>query len=207
LRRSGSTEEDTVQWYHDNDRDTESTVLTPRRIGLKIPPVFGPLNQYKEQPFHQGWAKSNKGPVFQFSFFTNAQVTLFMSNPESIARYTPRRPIQALLAAPWITDSVSGLLYMSSVLEAVSKEKRIFTINEVTIPQKQIDAGTLCFLNDTLLKLNNQLVEIAGVHESATATNLFEPLGRSTCDVSLIQRLDPLQFDEQEEIIAPCIGT
>jgi hypothetical protein len=206
LRRSGSTEESTIQWYHDNDDETPSTDITPRRIGIKTNPSLDTFNKYKTGGFEKGWSKSNDGPVFSFSFFSNALVTLFMQDPISVARYTPRRPIQALLFAPWITDSVTGLLYMSAVLNRIAKEKRIFTVNEVTIPNKQFDAGLLCTFNDRLQGLQNELVEIVGVHESASASNLFEPLGRSTCDVSLIQHLDPAQFEEMDDIIAPCVS-
>jgi hypothetical protein len=207
LRRSGNTEESTIQWYHDNDDETPSTDITPRRIGIKTPPSLETFIKYKTSGFEKGWATSNDGPVFSFSFFANALVTLIMQNPESVSRYTPRRPIQTLLFAPWITDAVTGLLYMTAVLNRISREKRIFTMNEVTIPNKQFDAGLLCTLNDNLQKLNNQLVEIAGVHESASAQNLFDPLGRNTCDVSLIQHLDPLQFEEMDDIIAPCVSS
>lgn len=141
LFKCGVDEENTILWYHDSDTTTASSSQTPRYSGTKRPFTKQPIPSKEE--FSEGFKVNSAGPVYRHSFFVTNKTTLTISDPISIKKYTPNRPVAVRVNAPWITDISTGMKFANVLLSYGAKLKRIYEKKQVSIPDKLFDPLTL----------------------------------------------------------------
>jgi hypothetical protein len=178
LFKTGIDEDNTVVWYNDADYITDSTTDAPRWSAVKQPFTEQPTPD--KQDFSSGFATSSKGPVFKFTFFATKTTTLEVSDPISIAKYTPKRPVEIRVNAPWIRDVNTGFRYANTLLQYGSKLKRVFDKKQVSIPTNLFFPLQLVSIVYPLAGLDsseNIMAEINSVNYSASGGDLEHPLG------------------------------
>jgi hypothetical protein len=187
LFKRGETEESTIQWYHDSDFVTDTTTDVPRYSATKTP--------FTKQPtpfntgFADGWSPDSHGPAYRYSFFATAKTTLAIADPTSIAKYTPGRPIEVRVNAPWINDVRTGVRYANSLLQYGAKLKRVFSKKQVSIPTGMFFPFQLVNIIYPIAGISqnaNLMAEINSVHYGANAYDESNPFGSYTVDLTAI---------------------
>jgi hypothetical protein len=187
LFKRGDTEESTIRWYHDSDFLTDSTEDVPRYSATKTP--------FTKQPtpfnsgFEAGWSPDSHGPAYRYSFFATAKTTLAIADSTSIAKYTPDRPVEVRINAPWINDVRTGARYANSLLQFGAKLKRVFSNKAVSIPTGMFFPFQLVNIIYPVAGINqnsNLVAEITSVHYSASAYDEFSPFGSYTVDLTAV---------------------
>lgn len=187
LFKCGVSEDSTIQWYHDNDITTETTIAEPRYSATKLP--FTPQPNQQTLDFHEGWGTDSKGPVYRYSFFITNKTTIEKSDPVSIAKYTPGRPIETRINAPWIRDVRTGYKYADILLQYGAKLKRVYEKKAVSIPNKLFFPLQLCNIVYPLAGIeqnSSMMAEINGVRYSASAHDQTKPFGSYTVELTAI---------------------
>lgn len=187
LFKCGTTEDSTIQWYHDNDIETETTDASPRYSATKQP--FTPQPNQETSNFDDGWGTNSKGPVYRYTFFVTNRTTIEKSDPVSIRKYTPGRPIETRINAPWIHDVRTGYQYADILLQYGAKLKRVYEKKALSIPNKLFFPLQLCNIVYPLAGIeqnSNIMAEINGVRYSASAHDQEKPFGSYTCEVTAI---------------------
>lgn len=185
LFKRGETEESTIRWYHDSDFVTDSTAAVPRYSATKTPFTKQP------SPFNSGyvdgWSPDSHGPAYRYSFFATAKTTLAIADSTSIAKYTPGRPVEIRVNAPWINDVRTGTNYANTLLYYGAKLKRVFSKKQVSIPTGLFFPFQLVNIIYPIAGIDqnsNLIAEINSVHYAANAYDQSNPFGSYTVDVT-----------------------
>src|ERR1041385_7687575 len=185
LFKSGDSEDNTIRWYHDNDITTPSTATVPRFSATKKP--FTRQPNPSSTDFDDAWSTSSTGPVYRYTFFATARTTLAVSDPISIRKYTPDRPVEVRINAPWINDVKTGIRYANTLLAYGAKLKRIFEKKKVSIPTGLFFPLQLVNIVYPLAGLDqnsNLIAEIDSVRYQASAYDESNPFGSYDCEVT-----------------------
>jgi hypothetical protein len=185
LFKSGFDENNTILWYNDADYITDSTATNPRYSGTKSPFTEQPTPD--KENFAAGFTTTSKGPVFTYSFFATKTTTLEVSDPISIKKYTPGRPIEIKVNAPWIHDVKTGFRYANTLLAYGAKLKRVFDKQAVSIPTKLFFPLNLVTIVYPLAGLpidERMLAEVNSVNYSASGGDLEHPFGSDTVNLT-----------------------
>lgn len=202
LFKRGESEDSTIQWYHDSDFVTDSTATAPRYSGMKRPFTRQP-NPHKTS-FSEGWGTSTKGPVFRYSFFLTNKTTIEVSDPISIKRYTPNRPVELRVNAPWISDIRTGFRYANTLLSYGAKLKRIYENKVLSIPNNLFFPLTLVnivYPPAGITNNSNILAEISNVHYGASGYSQEAPFGSYFCDLTAVGYVNHYQNKVGESIL------
>lgn len=186
LFKRGESEESTIRWYHDSDVVTPSTSDVPRYSGTKTPFTDQPQPSL-EPDFNLGFNSSSTGPVYRFSFFSTKNTTIEVSDPFSIKKYTPGRPVEIRVNAPWITDLKTGIKYANSLLQYGAKLKKIYEKKTVSIPTKMFFPLQLVSIIYPLAGLDTNThttAEINSVRYQASAGSADSPFGSYTVELT-----------------------
>lgn len=187
LFKTGENEDNTVRWFHDSDFVTNSTTKTPRFSAMKRPYTKQP-NPIKES-FSSGWGTSSKGPVYRYSFFLTNRTTIVADDPISIAKYTPNRPIEIRINAPWIQDVRTGFRYANTLLSYGAKLKKIYEKKQVSIPTRMffpLRLINIIYPPAGITANTNTIAEINNVHYSGNAFDEGSPFGSYFCELTAV---------------------
>jgi len=185
LFKTGEDEDNTVRWYHDNDNTTPSTATAPRYSATKSPFTRQPAPATKD--FDDGWSIRSLGPVYRYTFFSTQKTTMAVSDPISIRKYTPSRPVEIRINAPWINDVKTGARYANILLSYGAKPKRIFEKKQVSIPDKFFFPLQLVNIVYPLAGLDentNTISEISSVRYAASGYDEGNPYGSYDCEIT-----------------------
>jgi len=178
LFKRGETEDSTIQWYHDSDFITTSTAAVPRYSATKKP--FTQQPNPDKVAFETGWGTDAKGPVYRYSFFVSNRTTIEASDPISIRKYTPNRPVEIRVNAPWISDVRTGFRYANTLLQYGAKLKRIYEKKQLSIPNKlfyPLQLANIIYPSAGITSNSNVMAEINNVKYSASGHNPENPFG------------------------------
>ncbi|WP_411753295.1 hypothetical protein [Serratia sp. (in: enterobacteria)] len=202
LFKRGESEDSTIQWYHDSDFTTESTDELPRYSGTKKPFTEQPLPQSED--FAAGWGTNSRGPVYRHSFFVTNKTTMEVSDPISIKKYTPNRPVEIRVNAPWITDVRTGFKYANTLLQYGAKLKRIYEKKQLSIPTKgfsPLELVNIVYPPAGIDKNSNLMAEINNVHWNANAYNQENPFGSYFVDLTAVGYMNHYQNKVRESLV------
>ena len=202
LFKRGETEDSTIRWYHDLDFVTDSTLAAPRYSGIKRPFTQQP-NPHKTS-FNAGWGTSSKGPVYRYSFFLTNKTTLTVDDPISIRRYTPNRPVEVRINAPWINDVRTGFRYANSLLQYGAKLKRIYEKKQLSIPTKMffpLSLVNIIYPPAGLTRNLNIMAEVNNIHYGASGFNLESPFGSYFCELTAVGYVNHYQKNIGDSIL------
>lgn len=200
--KRGELEESTVRLYHDNDYVTPTTATVRRYSGTKMP--FTRQPNPDQEDFPSGFSTSANGPSYKWSIFENTNMTLAFSDPISIRKYTPGRPIEARINAPWIRDVRTGTKIGNSLIAYSGKLKRIFSKKMVSIPQNgfmPLEMVTIVAPQAGIEELKPYQAEINTIAFHADAYEAQKPFGSEELAVTAIGYIDPL-----EDLETPCLN-
>jgi hypothetical protein len=202
LFKRGETEDNTIRWHHDSDYTTESSSSNIRYAATKKPFTDQPT-PFSED-FARGWGTSSRGPVHRFSFYATNRTTIAVSDPMSIAIYTPNRPIEVRINAPWIHDISTGFKYANTLLQYGAKLKRIYEKRQLSIPNKlffPLQLTSMIYPPAGINANSNLMSEIQNVHYSANSTDPNNPFGSYFVELSCIGYMNHFQSKFGESII------
>ncbi len=202
LFKRGESEDNTIRWYHDSDFVTDSTAAVPRYSATKTP--FTPQPTPFNSGFESGWSPDSHGPAYRYSFFATAKTTLAIGDPISIRKYTPGRPVEIRINAPWINDVMTGTRYANSLLQYGAKLKRVFSKKMVSIPTKLFFPFQLVNIVYPLAGIDqnsNLVAEINSVHYQASAYDQSNPFGSYTADVTAIGYVNHYQKNLRSTLV------
>jgi hypothetical protein len=185
LFKRGETEENTIRWHHDSDFITDSTSVAPRYSGTKRP--FTPQPSPFNIDFATGFATNSRGPVFKYSFFSTKTTTIEVSDPVSIRKYTPGRPVEVRINAPWIRDIKTGFKYANTLLQYGAKLKRIFDKKAVSIPTGMFFPLQVVNIEYPIAGIDhnsNMLAEINSVNYAGSGYEPTNPFGSYTVNLT-----------------------
>jgi hypothetical protein len=129
LYAKGTSEDNTIRWFHDGGTNTENAFsatrvahIDPSSEDRTAPPLKGDTS---------GWNVSTTGPIYTHSFFKGIRALAYAADPQSISKYGR---VEAVHDVQWISDNTTLQTYASNVLAALAKPIRKFTFSQVTIP-------------------------------------------------------------------------
>lgn len=202
LFKRGELEESTIRVYHDNDTTTPTTDTVRRYSGTKQPFTRQPRPELEDFP--SGFSVRANGPAYKWSIFDNTNMTLVFSDPISIAKYTPGRPIETRINAPWIRDTRTAIKVGNSLISYSGKLKRIFSKKTISIPTNAMmpfEMVTIVAPQAGIEEIRPFQAEINTVSFHADATDTRKVFGSYELDVTAIGYIDPLEEGE-----TPCLS-
>jgi hypothetical protein len=187
IASSGINTDSTVRLYTDGDTNTQSTPDNIRRIGHKSPPT-GKENLIGNE-FWKNFSFSNAGPMPLFNFFANQEIALYVADDNASKLWTPNRPREIQVDAPFIKDIKTGYQYARAYLQFASKKKVTFNDIEITLPLKWIHPLEMIDVIVPEYGYPNGApltCEVISTGVEANVQNLEKPLGFDTVKVSMI---------------------
>lgn len=149
LYAKGTSEDNTIRWYHDNQETADNAFSATRPVALD------PSSEDRTRPplknDTSGWQVSTSGPTYTHAFFKGIRGLAYASDPQSVTKYGL---VEAVHNVPWIQDNTTLQTYASNILAALAKPIRKFTLTQVTIPNDFIFLpGQQLSIVDTLSNL------------------------------------------------------
>ena len=195
-------EDDTINFFHDNDIETPTTTTLIRRSGTKRPPTLQP--NFEDNNFNVGFAISQKGPVYRYAFSQPQTIEMAFRDGTSVSRFNPGRPKEIRINAPFIRDIKTAQEFADAILTYSAKLKVIF--NEVTcdIPTQGIfpmKTAELIYPTFGITENNPLEVEINNVILEAHAGNPNNPFGAYDARVRFTAYPNPHQEIMDTELI------
>jgi hypothetical protein len=190
FKERGSSEDNTIRIWHDDDFTTASTVDHPRFFAQRVLPNGGDTLEYVDK----GWFVSAQGPEISTGFATTENIPLSASNDLSISRWSPGRPIQARVSVPALKSVQATQAYLNTVVQQTSQKIRNFEPLVVTIPNNFIQSGTnIQTASDRIRDLafeNNRMAMVKSVGYSLDTSEYA--VGTKVCNVTLRSYVSPL---------------
>jgi len=178
----GSSNSDTIKWYHDNDFISEDrppsafrNVMLDKTTEDRIKPGMTDTT---------GWSVSKTGPVYTHAFFSVVQTMAVCVDTASAAKYGR---VEAVLSAPWISDAITLQSYGASLLQFMAKPLRTFNLQTVTIPNNHMfmPSETVTVLDSfSGLNIEAEIQSVKYVFDEADA------FGSRTCEMVPIAYVD-----------------
>ena len=188
LFERGSGENNTIRVWHDDDVTTASTLLHPRYSAIQ------PNTTNSTEFDTDGWFVSAQGPEFSISFATTENIIVEASDPLSIARWSPGRPVQSRASAPSLKSVQATQAYLNLVVSQTAQKIRLYDNLEVSIPNNLITPGTeIQLASDRIRDLafeNDVVAEVKSVSYNLDVTEYA--IGSKYCTVSLRGYVSPL---------------
>jgi hypothetical protein len=190
FKERGSSEENTIRVWHDDDYTTPSTPDNPRYFAQRVLPYGGDTLDYVPTD----WFVSAQGPQISIGFATVTNVPLMASDELSIAKWSPGRPVQARATVPTLNSVAATQTYLNLVVQQTAKKIRNFENVTVSIPNILIKPGTnIQVVSDRIRDLvfaNNRMALVKSVSYSLDTSQFA--VGTKTCEISLRSYVSPL---------------
>lgn len=186
---SDSGEDDnTIYVYNNGDKETPDQYSAIRRL------EYG---RSDGDPYSNvGWVVQKHGPTYSFGFATRKTILCQMSNPSSIAKWTPNRPIERFVPTLPGASIRTMMVYLSHLLSTASKKRRTFGFNKVTVPNKLFKVGSFVNIRDentpTLKRSMGAYAQLQEITYSASVSN-DDLRGNAFCQVAPRQYVRPQQ--------------
>jgi hypothetical protein len=124
LLERGNSENNSVRWWHDDNFDNLGAWSAQRPL---------PLGRSEGDTFsNTGWLTNKRGPSFTHGYVTTSRVPVIAYDPDSIARWTPGRPVEVRISAPWIRYARTMQDYLDQLIQITAKKPLTFNTNIVT---------------------------------------------------------------------------
>lgn len=181
LMERGDGSDNSIRWWHNDD-----FVTLGQWSGVR-PLVEGRSDA--DTLSSVGWITRNQGPTFTHAYVSSNKVLCVASDPASIARWTPGRPVEARVSASWIKYSRTMQEYLSQIIQLTSKKPLSFNTNVVTNPnilfkpgqQVQIVERNLGYTQD-----KDFIVQLLEDHYWVDATDEHsDAVGNRFCEISV----------------------
>lgn len=187
----GNSESNTIRWWHDDDLDTLSTASRPRYRGIRLLP-----NGRSDGDPYSGanWYVASRGPVMSYAFTTVSNVICEASDPLSINKWTPKRPVEVRVDAP-LLKSVEGTQQFLDLLSQYSGKKiRRFNTISCSIPNHRLPAGKEVQIASKILPRmkmsDSSMAQVERVRYALSASDFAE--GIRYMNVDLVSFIDPI---------------
>ena len=190
FKERGSSEDNTIRIWHDDDFTTPSTDDIPRYFAQRVLPGGGDTQDYVET----GWFVSAQGPEISTGFATTENIPLQASNDLSISKWSPGRPVQARVSIPALKSVQATQTYLNIVVQQTSQKIRNFEPLTVTIPNNFIKPGTnIQTVSDRIRDLifdNNRIAMVKSVGYTLDTSQFA--VGTKECNVTLRSYVSPI---------------
>lgn len=195
LHRKGTSEQNTIRWYHDNDVSKRYTnrwsAIRPVSSRERSQDVFIP----------SGWQVTNKGPVFSYAFanyskIPNVAYNPFSFDPENDIDGKKRAPVETVYRVNWINDVYTMQKFLNLSSFTGSQEPMTFQFSRVYNPNVPIRSGFTSQLITRELapeETGGIMGTITNVSYKMTGRNLEDPAGTSgllNCAVDFVTYTD-----------------
>ena len=181
-------DDNTIYVWNNGDKETANQYSAIR------PLIFG---RSDGDPYSNvGWIVNNQGPTYSFGFATRKTVLCQMSNPSSIRKWTPNRPIERFVPALSGASIRTMMIYLSHLLQTSSRQRRTFNYNRVTVPNKLFKVGSFVNIRDEYTpELKRSMGCYAQLQEITYTASVGEDdlRGNAFCNVSPRQYVRPTE--------------
>jgi hypothetical protein len=188
LYERGQDEDNTLRWHHNNDFTTDTSVINKNS-------AFSDSDGKRTNPDLR-WNVSTQGPVYAVATFDSVSHLVYGEDPLSVDKYGP---VEMWLDVQGLDDVRSIDRYIHAILEFKAKPQRQYDINEVTIPDKLFQPGSMITIVDQMTGLTaakNTMCEVQEVHYTWDA--FTDGLGIRTCQIRPVGFVDFLSEMEVE---------
>lgn len=189
LLEHGSGENNTIRVWHDDDVTTPSS-NTKLRLSAQRMGGNSDLSNFGTD----NWYVSNQGPAYSISFATVESILVEASDPLSIERWTPTRPVQARVTIPALKSIQAAQQYLQLLVYQTSQKIRSYDTMQVTIPNNLIKPGTEIQIASNRLKdldfSKNRTAMVLSVTYDLDVNDWS--IGSKFCSLSLRGSVDPI---------------
>jgi hypothetical protein len=122
----------------------------------------------------------------------------------SIKLFTPNRPVEIRVNAPWIHDISTGFKYANTLLQYGAKLKRIYEKKQLSIPNKlfyPLQLANIVYPPAGINQNSNLVAEINSVHYSANSFDAENPYGSYFVELTCVGYMNHFQSKFGESII------
>lgn len=187
---SGSGDNNTVRLWHDDDKRTASTPDNPRYTAMQ----FHRNGVDNKKFLRRDWFVSAQGPQYSIAFATTNNVLVEASDPSSIEKWSPGRPVQARATIPSLKNIQATQQYLQILVSQTAQKIRNYGNLTVSIPNILIQPGTeVQLVSDKIRDLhfdNNRVATVKSVGYSLNVSDFA--VGSKHCEVSLRGYVNPL---------------
>lgn len=186
LEEKGDSENNTIRWWHDDDRTTPSTADNLRYSAIQPRPK-GFSDGDKRS--NVGWYIFPQGPKFTFASTTTSKIMVEASNTSSISKWTPGRAVETRIEVPFLNTVEATRHYLALLVQMTGKKIRSYEQMLCTIPNKLFEPNTtfqvvstknksLAFKKNVQAQINRINVSmIANEYSDGVTECLIEPRG------------------------------
>jgi len=173
---SGFAPDDTVYWWHNNDFKTEGqwSAIRPLRFpeGRSDNDKFSNVN----------WRVRNPGPTYSCGFSSSTTILCEMSDPASIARWTPNRPIEAIIPTIPQASVRTMQIYLAHMIRYTARKRRQFEFEQVTIPNRLFKLGaSVQIIDPGSVDLQRGMNTLAQIQEIQYYADVYSDDSRGSC--------------------------
>jgi len=130
----------TIRWHHAQGSE-QLEIDRNYRVAIRVPRS----HRYSKDPYHVYTSATHPG--LALSYFRNTTNLLDASDPDSIEKF---QLVESKIEFPHITDEMMVSRTLQSILNFSAKPKRIYDINEITVPNKLLFPGMLVTIVDEM---------------------------------------------------------
>ncbi len=186
---SGSSDDNTVRLWHDDDRTTASTPDNPRYTAMQ----FHRNGIDNKKYLKRDWFVSAQGPKYSIAFATTNNMLVEASDPSSIEKWSPGRPVQARVTIPSLKNIQATQQYLQILVSQTAQKIRNYGNLKVSIPNILIEPGTeVQLVSDKIRDLyfdNNRVATVKSVSYSLDVQDYA--IGSKHCEVALRGYVSP----------------
>lgn len=196
MQEIGSDDNNTVRWYHDNDKQTASDpdLRSPIRwSGTRNLPEG---RSEGDDVSYRSWITRSTGPVYTHAFLSSQKILTTARNIESINRWTPQFPVEAEVSPSWVKTAHTMGIYLDQLAFASGQPPIVFDTMLTTIPNVGYTPGQSVQLVDKLLgfpKNRDFICQVIEDHWWVVADDYG--LGNQYCEVNLKGYQSPLEYE------------
>lgn len=196
LQEIGSDLNNTIRWYHDNDKETPSD--DPLRNLIR----WSGIRQLPEgrsdgdAALFRRWITNSKGPVYTHAFLSSQRMLSVARNIDSINRWTPQFPVEAEVSQSWIKTTQTMEQLLDQLVFHSGQPPITFDTMLTTIPNVGYKPGQSVQIVDDLLGFpanRDFTCQVLEDHYWVVADEYG--LGNQFCEVSLKGYQSPLEFE------------
>lgn len=173
---AGFAPDNTVYWWHNNDFKTEGQWSAIR-------PLKFPEGRSDEDKFSNvNWRVRNPGPTYTCGFSTSTSILCEMSDPASIARWTPNRPIEAIIPTIPGASVRTMQIYLAHMIRYTARKRRQFEFEQVTIPNRLFKLGaSVQIIDPGSVDLQKGMNTLAQIQEVQYYGDVYSDDARGSC--------------------------
>lgn len=186
---TGSGDDNTVRLWHDDDKVSPSTPSNPRYTAIQ----FHRDGITGQKSSKRNWIVSAQGPQYSIAFATTSNIIVEASDPSSIEKWSPGRPVQARATIPTLRNIQATQQYLQILVQQTAQKIRNYGPVVVSIPNRMIESGTEVQLVSDKIRdldfLNNRIATVLSVGYKLDVNEFA--IGSKHCDVALRGYVSP----------------